>query len=52
MSNDKILEYINSQIKGLTSTVKNQMSFNKLVETQLAQIDAAILVSNSGKIPG
>ena len=36
MSNDKMLENINSQIEGLTSAVKSQMSFNKLVETQLA----------------
>ena len=28
------------------------MSFNKLVETQLAQIAVAIPVSDSGKIPG
>ena len=28
------------------------MSFNKLVETQLAQIAAAIPISNSGKMPG
>ena len=37
MSNDKMLENINSQIEGLTSILKNQMSFNKMVETQLAQ---------------
>ena len=52
MSNDKMLENINSHIEGLTSTVKNQMSFNKLVETQLAQIAAAIPVSDLGKILG
>jgi len=44
ITNDKILENINSQIEGLTSVVKNQMSFNKMVETQLAQITAAIPV--------
>jgi hypothetical protein len=32
-TNDKILENINSQIEGLASAVKNQMSFNKMVET-------------------
>ena len=51
-TNEKILENINSQIEGLTSAVKNQMSFNKLVETQLAQIAVAIPVSDSGKILG
>jgi len=50
-TNDKILENINSQIKGLTSAVKNQMSFNKMVETQLVQIAAAIPVDCNGKIP-
>ena len=51
MSNDKILENINSQIKGLTSVVKNQLSFNKMIETQLAQIAVAIPVDSNGKIP-
>ena len=51
MSNDKILGNINSQIEGLTSAVKNQLSFNKLIETQLAQIAAAIPIDSNGKIP-
>jgi hypothetical protein len=52
MSDDKMLENINSQIEGLTSVVKNQLKFNKMIETQLAQIAAAIPVSDSGKILG
>ena len=52
MSNDKMLENINSKVEGLTSSVKNHQSFNKMIETQLAQIVAAILVDNIGKIPG
>jgi hypothetical protein len=51
MSNDKILENINSQIEGLTSAIKNQPSFNKIIETQLAQIAATIPVDSNGKIP-
>ena len=51
VSNDKILENINSQIEGLTSAVKNQSSFNKMVETQLAQIATAIPIDSNGKIP-
>jgi hypothetical protein len=35
MSNDKILENINSQIEGLTSVVKNQMSINKMIATAI-----------------
>ena len=50
-TNDKILKNINSQIEGLTSTVKNKLSFNKMIETQLAQIAAAIPIDSNGKIP-
>ena len=49
-TNDKILENINSQIESLTSAVKNQLSFNKMVESQLAKIVAAIPISNDGKV--
>jgi hypothetical protein len=50
-TNDKILENISSQIEGLTSAVKNQLSFNKMIETQLDQIASAIPVDSNGKIP-
>ena len=50
-TNDKIHENINSQIEGLPSAVKNQMSFNKMVETQLAQIVVVIPIDSNGKIP-
>ena len=52
MFNDKMLENSNYQIEGLTSSVQNQLSFNKMIETKLAQIATAILVNNEGKIPG
>ena len=32
--------------------LKNQLSFNKMIETQIAQIAAALPVSDLGKIPG
>ena len=50
--NDKMLTNINYKIEGLTSSVQNQLSFNKMIETKLAQIATAILVNNEGKIPG
>ena len=50
-TNDKIVENINFQIEGLSSTVKNQLSFNKMTEIQLAQIAAAIPIDSHGKIP-
>ena len=33
MYNDKMLENINSKIETLSSLVKNQLSFNKMIET-------------------
>jgi hypothetical protein len=32
-ANDKILDLMNSKIEGLTSSIKNQLSFNKRIET-------------------
>ena len=52
MYNDKMLENINSQIESLFSVVKNQLSFNKMIEIQISQIAAAIPGNQSGKIPG
>ena len=52
MFNDKIIENINSKIKSLASFVKNQLSFNKMIETQIAQIVVAIPANHSGKILG
>ena len=51
MFNDKMIENINSKLENLSSTVKNQLSFNKMIETQIAQIAAAIPINNTGKIP-
>ena len=39
---DKILENINAKVETLSSAIKNQLSFNKMIETQLAQVAAAI----------
>jgi hypothetical protein len=47
-----MLENINFKIEGLSFSVKNQLSFNKMIETKLAQIAAAIPVNNEGKILG
>jgi hypothetical protein len=40
-ANDKSLENINIKTETLSSILKNQLSFNKMIETQLAQIAAA-----------
>ena len=52
LANDKTLETLNAKMDDLASAVKNQLSFNKIFETRLAQIAAAIPVSDSGKILG
>ena len=52
MFNDKMIENINSKLENLSSLVKNQLSFNKMIETQIAQIASAIPVNHSGKILG
>ena len=36
MYNDKMIENINSKHKNLSSSMKNQLSFNKMIETQIA----------------
>jgi hypothetical protein len=38
MFNDKMLENINSKLESLSSSVKSQLSFNNMIETQIAQI--------------
>ena len=40
LANDKTLESLNVKIETLTSTLKNQLSFNKMIESQLAQVVA------------
>jgi len=34
--NDKVFENINAKLEALSSCVKNQASFNKMLETQMA----------------
>ena len=47
-----MIENINSKLENLSSSVKNQLSFNKMIETQIAQIVGALPISDSGKILG
>ena len=51
-ANDKTLESIHAKLEGFSSAFKNQLSFNKMLETQLAQIAAAIPPADSGRILG
>jgi hypothetical protein len=46
------LESINIKIETLSSALKNQLSFNKIFETQLAQIAATVPATKTRKILG
>ena len=52
MYTDKMLENINSKIESLSSSVKNQLSFNKMIETQISQLATAIPIDRLGKTSG
>jgi uncharacterized coiled-coil protein SlyX len=50
-ANEKVLENLNSTIESFTSFMKNQLSFNKMIETQLAQFAASLPSSELSGIP-
>jgi hypothetical protein len=52
LASDKTLESLNVKLETLSSTLKNQLSFKKMIETQLAQIAASLPAVENGKIPG
>jgi uncharacterized coiled-coil protein SlyX len=41
-ANEKVLENLNSTIESFTSAMKNHLSFNKMIETQLAHLIASL----------
>jgi len=47
-SNDKMLENINNRMDNLSTAIKNQISFNKMIKSQLNQIAAAVPATNPG----
>ena len=47
-SNDKMLENINNRMNNFSTAIKNQISFNKMIEYQLNQIAAAVPTTNPG----
>ena len=49
---DKSMETINAKMDGFSTAIKNQLSFNKMLETQLAQLAAATPAAELGKILG
>ena len=51
-SNVGVLENINNRMDNLSSAIKNQHSFNKMIESQIAQLAAAVPSTDKGKILG
>jgi hypothetical protein len=51
-SNDKTLENIHTRMDTFASAIKNQHSFNKMLESQLAQLATTVPPLEKGKIPG
>ena len=49
---DKSMEIMHAKMDGFSTAMKNQLSFNKALETQLAQLAAATPAAELGKIPG
>jgi len=50
-SNDKTLESINIRMESFANTIKNQFSFNKMLESQLQQLAPFAAANDQGKIP-
>ena len=50
MANDKTLESLNVKLETLSSTLKNQSSFNQKVESLLAQIATSVPVFENVKV--
>ena len=41
-SNDKVLENINTKMDSFSSAIKDQLSYNKKIESQLTQLTSAL----------
>ena len=41
-SNDKMLENINNRMDNFSTAIKNQITFNKMIESQLNQIATTV----------
>jgi len=52
VANDKILESLSEKMDSFNSATKNQLRFNKMLETQLAQLAVGVPSYEQGRIPG
>ena len=51
LPNDKILESLAMQLDGFNSVIKNQLRFNKLIETKVTQLASSCRNHNTGEPP-
>jgi hypothetical protein len=51
-SNDKMLETISNKIESFSSAIKNQHSFNKMLESQISHLASSVPTANPVKISG
>ena len=51
-ANDKVLENVNTRMDSLATAIKNQHSFNKMVESHISQLALNVPAADRGKIPG
>jgi hypothetical protein len=49
-SSDKILEIINARMDNFATAIKNQYSFNKMIESQISQLITVVSLANQGNI--
>jgi hypothetical protein len=51
LTTDKILESIDSKMESFSYAMKKQLSFNKMIETQVAQLAASLPSNETWRIP-
>jgi hypothetical protein len=51
-ANENTLETIQAKMDGISSAIKSQLSFTKMLETQLAQLAAVVPSTETRRIPG
>jgi hypothetical protein len=47
-----MLETISNKMESFCSAIKNQHSYNKILESQISQLPSSVPTADPGKIPG
>ena len=51
LANNKIIESLAMKLEGFDSVIKNQLSFNELIKTKVAQLASSYHNHNMGELP-